>query len=120
MANPFVHIELSTHDLAKAKEFYARLFDWKLEEIPQFNYTMIGVGEGVGGGMMTSPNPSVPSHWLPFVSVDDINAATEKARGLGANVVRGPMEVPGAGWFTIFIDPTGATLGLWQSTSQSG
>jgi len=30
MANPFVHIELQTRDLAKSKDFYSRLFDWKL------------------------------------------------------------------------------------------
>ena len=34
MGNPFVHIELQTKDLAKAKEFYSKLFDWKLEDMP--------------------------------------------------------------------------------------
>lgn len=34
MANPFVHIELQTNDLAKATAFYSRLFDWKLEDLP--------------------------------------------------------------------------------------
>jgi len=36
MANPFVHVELQTNDLAKAKAFYSRLFDWKLEDVPTF------------------------------------------------------------------------------------
>jgi predicted enzyme related to lactoylglutathione lyase len=34
MANPFVHVELMTSDMAKAKAFYSGLFDWKLEDIP--------------------------------------------------------------------------------------
>ncbi len=34
MGNPFVHIELQTKDLAKAREFYSKLFDWKLENMP--------------------------------------------------------------------------------------
>ena len=34
MANPFVHVELNTHDVGKAKEFYGSLFDWKLEDVP--------------------------------------------------------------------------------------
>src|SRR5436309_15165777 len=46
MANPFIHVELSTQDPAKSKEFYTKLFDWKLEEVPQCQYTLIGVGEG--------------------------------------------------------------------------
>jgi predicted enzyme related to lactoylglutathione lyase len=55
MANPFVHVELTTSDTDKAKSFYGALFGWKLEDVemaPGFTYTMIHVGEGTGGGMM--------------------------------------------------------------------
>ncbi len=34
MAKPFVHVELNTTDVAKAKSFYGKLFDWKLEDVP--------------------------------------------------------------------------------------
>ena len=44
MRNPFVHVELSTTDLEKAKPFYQKLFDWTLEDISG-GYTMIKVGE---------------------------------------------------------------------------
>ena len=70
MANPFVHIELQTSDLAKAKDFYSRLFDWKLEDIPapgdEMPYTMINVGEGTGGGMLANPDPKIPPHWQAY------------------------------------------------------
>ena len=52
MANPLVHVESETKDLEKSKIFYKGLFDWKLEEIPGMDYTIINVGEGTGGGMM--------------------------------------------------------------------
>ena len=55
-----------------------------------------------------------PSAWLAYVGVDDIEAATAKAKSLGAQVIREVTEVPGAGWMSIFIDPTGATLALWK------
>ena len=32
MANPFVHVELNTTDVAKAKKFYGDLFAWKLKD----------------------------------------------------------------------------------------
>ena len=67
-----------------------------------------------GGGMMQHPVPGAPSSWLPYVLVDEINAATKKATGLGAKVMRDVTEVPKLGWFSIIIDPTGAPLGLWQ------
>jgi uncharacterized protein len=122
MANPFVHVELNSTDVKAAKSFYGALFGWKLEDMPmgggQF-YTMIGVGEGTGGGMLTHPVPGAPSSWLAYVAVDDIHAATEKARKLGATVMREPIEVMGSGWLSIIVDPTGATLGLWKGTGQS-
>ena len=31
MANPFVHVELNTTDVDKAKKFYGRLFDWQMK-----------------------------------------------------------------------------------------
>lgn len=120
MANPFVHVELNTTDLGKAKTFYGKLFDWKLQDIPMpgGSYTMIDVGEGTGGGMMAHPMPGAPSAWLPYVLVDDIKAATQKATSLGASVKRDVTEVMEMGWLSIIADPTGATLGFWQPKKQ--
>ncbi|HXO90365.1 MAG TPA: VOC family protein, partial [Stellaceae bacterium] len=67
MANPFVHVELATTDPDKAKSFYRSLFDWQLQDMDMgggMSYTMIGVGEGTGGGMMKHPVPGAPSGWL--------------------------------------------------------
>jgi predicted enzyme related to lactoylglutathione lyase len=93
MANPFVHVELNTTDVSKAKSFYGSLFNWNLEDVPM---------------------PGAPSAWLAYVLVDDIAAATKKAKSLGATVMKDVTEVMGMGSLSIVIDPTGAALGLWQ------
>ena len=120
MANPFVHIELSSNDLPGAKTFYSSLFDWKLEDMPMgpgMVYTTIGVGEGTGGGMMPNAVPGTPSFWLAYVNVDDIKAATAKAEQLGGKVMQGVTPVADMGWFSVIVDPSGAALGLWQNKS---
>jgi len=116
MGNPFVHVELNTTDVAKAKGFYGKLFDWKLEDVPMPDgvYTLISVDKGTGGGLMKHPIPGAPSFWLAYVQVDDIGAATKKAKSLGATIKKDVTEVMGMGWLSIIADPTGATLGLWQ------
>jgi len=118
MANPFVQIELQTKDLAKGKDCYAKLFDWKRENIPMSDgvgtYTMINFGEGTGGGMFANPDPKVPPHWLAYIGMEDIQASTNKARELGANVVQDVMEVGGHGKLSVIIDPTGAAFALWK------
>jgi len=116
MGNPFVHVELMSNDVGRAKSFYETLFDWSYQDMPvgDMTYTMVKVGEGTGGGMMQNPIPNAPSAWMAYVGVDDVRASTAKARSLGATVMRDVTEVPGAGWFSIITDPTGAMLGLWQ------
>jgi len=121
MPNSFVHLELNSTDVAKAKTFYSKLFDWKLDNEMQMpdggTYTMVEVqGDGPGGGMMKMPMPGVPSFWLAYVSVDDVATATKKAVSLGAKVIRDVTPVEGMGKFSIIQDPTGAGLGLWEST----
>jgi len=116
MANPFVHVELNTTDVAKAKSFYGKLFGWNLEDVEMEGgaYTMIKVGEGTGGGIIKHPVPGAPSAWLAYVQVDDIGAATQKAKSLGAKVMKDVTEVKGAGSFSVIVDPTGAAVALWQ------
>ena len=127
MANPFVHVELNTTDVDKAKKFYGQLFDWKLEDVAmgpggppgllasEGRYTMIKPGTGTGGGMLKQPVPGAPSFWLAYVAVDDVAASTQKAKSLGAKIMLDVTEVPGAGWMSVIIDPVGAALGLWKS-----
>lgn len=116
MSNAFVHVELNTTNVDAAKAFYGGLFAWTLEDIPMGDstYTFIKVGSGTGGGIMKHPVPGAPSAWLAYVQVDDIKAATAKAKSLGATIMTDVTEVMGMGWLSILIDPTGAALGLWQ------
>ena len=118
MGNAFVHAELNTTDVGKAKTFYGKLCEWKLEDMPMaggMDYTVIGVGEGTGGGIMKQMIPGAASDWMPYVGVADIKASTEKARSLGATILKDVTEVPDMGWLSIFKDPTGALIGLWQT-----
>jgi predicted enzyme related to lactoylglutathione lyase len=108
MPNPFVHVELHTKDVPKAKEFYSKLFGWKLSDMPmpggQGSYTMVDVGEGTGGGMFQNPDPNVPPHWLAYVGVDDVATSTRRAK-----------EVGDFGRMSVLRDPTGAHIALWQA-----
>jgi predicted enzyme related to lactoylglutathione lyase len=115
MSNPFVHIELMTPDVGKAKAFYGKLLNWKLEDapIPGMDYTMIRVGDGVGGGMMKNPMPGGGAVWVPYVDVDDLRASTDKAKSLGGKVHKDSVDID-FGVFSIVEDPTGAMIGLWK------
>ncbi|MDH5327294.1 MAG: VOC family protein [Gammaproteobacteria bacterium] len=119
MGNPFCHIELMSQDRSGSAEFYGRLFDWELVNMPMQNtdqpYTMINVGEGTGGGMMQHPEADQPSAWYPYVGVSDVAATIKQALALGATVIKDKSEVPEHGWYGVIADPNGAVIGLWEN-----
>lgn len=117
MPNPFCHVELSTGDVAASKRFYKSLFKWKVKTLGKDmgGYTTIDVSGGVGGGMMQKMMPEQPTAWMPYVQVDSVKKTIEKARKLGADVKVEYMEIPGGmGAFGVFVDPSGAGLGVWE------
>ncbi len=111
----FAHIELSTDDLAKAKKFYKSVFDWNLADLPEMGYTMINVGSGTGGGMTKKQMPEQPTAWLPYVQVDDVKKTIAKAAKGGARVVVAYQDIGNMGAIGVFVDPSGAALGVWQA-----
>ena len=82
MPNPFVHIELASSDVGRAKSFYASLFDWKLvdRDMGNMTYTMIEVGQGTGGGMMQHPMQGAPSAWIPYAQVQDVQDGNAESK----------------------------------------
>lgn len=116
MPNPFVHLELTTPDTSAAKAFYSAMFGWTFHDMTMEDgniYSSFRPDSGPGGGIFTMPG--VPTDWLPYIGVDDIHAATQKAVSLGAKVMKDSVEVPTMGWFSILLDPTGACIAIWQS-----
>lgn len=120
MNNVFCHVELSTDDPAKAKEFYGALFNWKLQDMDMggMTYTGIDTGAKPGGGMQKKPMPEAPTAWLTYVHVEDVAATLEKATQLGGTVVVPKTPIPNMGFFGIIVDPTGASIGVWEGTME--
>ena len=114
MPHPFVHIELATDDVPRAKAFYANLFGWKMTDLPM-EYTLFATGKEPGGGIFKRP-PEAPAGWTVYVGVADAAATLERARKLGATVVQGRTPIsPEFGHFAVLQDPTGAVLCLHEA-----
>jgi predicted enzyme related to lactoylglutathione lyase len=111
---PIVHLELHTGDVSAARDYYLRLCGWSTQPVPTGNgpYQAMDVGNGgVGGGIVQCGTPR--ALWLPYVEVDRVDSATERARDLGARVLLPPREGP-AGWRSVVRSATGAELAFWQ------
>jgi uncharacterized protein len=122
--NTFGWAELNARGLDKAIPFYTQLFGWTTKTSPlgdgQGDYTEFQVdGESILGALEMNPGipAEVPSYWMVYFNVDDVDAAYQKALGLGAHEMLAPQEFPG-GRFAIINDPQGAMFGLLKSSPQ--
>jgi predicted enzyme related to lactoylglutathione lyase len=113
VAHPVVHLELHTGDLPGARAAYAELCGWRSERVHtrSGSYLALGLGERFGGGIVECGTPR--PMWLPYVQVDEIGVAAERARELGATVLLEPREGP-AGWRTVVSVPAGGQIAFWQ------
>ncbi len=116
--------ELNSRGLEAAVPFYSAVFGWATRTVPmgegQPPYTQFLLGgEPVAGGMAMNPMvpAEVPSYWLVYFAVDDVDASFRKAIELGAREMLGPQDFP-SGRFAIVADPQGAVLGLHRATSR--
>ena len=122
MANGFAHLELTTTDLTAAKKFYAKLFDWKLKDMPMGpgqTYTLLDTGAVPGGGMQNKPMPDAPTQWLAYVEVADVKKCIAKAEKAGAKIMVPFMDIGSNGSLGIFSDPQGVMLGVWTPAAKA-
>jgi len=108
--------ELFATELEPALFFYADLFGWTkgdaLDMGPMGVYQLFSHNDVPIGGMMRRP-PSVPAcFWNYYFNVDGIEAAAERVKAAGGQIVSGPMEVPGGSWILQGMDPQGAMFAL--------
>jgi predicted enzyme related to lactoylglutathione lyase len=110
--------ELMTTDAPAAMRFYSEVFGWQPSETMDMGemgkYHMFNRPHGMIGGMMNkSPDMAdVPPYWAIYFLVDGIDAAVERVKANGGQILNGPMEVPGGDWVVNAMDPQGAAFSL--------
>ena len=111
--DPVVHLELHTANVVGASALYSELCGWlpELVETGAGRYLTFEFGTALAAGIVeTGVHRPL---WLPYVEVECIHEATERARRLGAAVAVEPREGP-AGWRSVVSTPVGGELAFWQ------
>ena len=122
-AGTYGWVELSSRGLGKAAEFYAAVFGWTTRTVPIGEgrpYTEFWLGDTrVAGGVDMNPMmpPEVPSYWMAYFLVEDVDASFRKAIAAGAQEMVAPVDFSG-GRFAILGDPQGASFGLLKRTQR--
>lgn len=108
--------ELNTSDLASAKAFYGRHFDFEFNESmdmgPMGEYGFIDHHGQRVGAVMQRQDERQPALWLFYVGVPSVSAAARAIAANGGTVLMGPHQVPTGEWIAVATDPAGAGFGV--------
>jgi len=108
--------ELYAGDLEADFAFYAAMFGWTKGEVfdmgPMGPYQLFDTPDGRTGGMMKKPDQVPTPAWVYYFRVGQIEAAAERVKAAGGQVIMGPMEVPDGSWVLQATDPQGAYFAL--------
>jgi predicted enzyme related to lactoylglutathione lyase len=118
----FVWFELVSRDAKKAQAFYGEVLGWKVQPFPMgaFTYEMIYTGttaDTMIGGYAAPKSDRQPSHWISYVSVEDVDATAKAAAANGGKVVEAPFDLPGVGRSARIADPQGAELCVFKNAT---
>ena len=117
VAGTFCWNELYTDHPEKSVAFYeaiGNLRDKPMDMGPMGTYHVLESFGKSRAGIMKSPMPGIPQHWMPYVQVANVDQTIAKAKRLGCDVKLAGMDAPGVGRFGVFIDPQGSSLGVLQ------
>lgn len=113
-AGTFHWNELHTSDPARAVRFYkdALGYSARAEDMgPVGTYHVLEQSGAPRAGVMKAQGPA-PTMWLPYVAVDDADAASARASRLGGKVLSPPEDIPNIGRFAVLADDAGAVFAV--------
>jgi len=114
--------ELLALDWEKALAFYGELFGWQKANADigkMGTYQLFSAGRQTIGGMLNKPSMIPVPFWLYYFNISDIDAAAQRVKARGGQILDGPLEVPGDSWIVQCTDPQGAIFGLEGKRSRN-
>jgi predicted enzyme related to lactoylglutathione lyase len=114
-------LDVTTPDLAAAKEFYAGLLGWTFTEgYEQFGGYCLAEVEGIAAAGMAPAMEGVPPTWTLYFASEDTRATADAVKAAGGSLLSEVMDIGDSGTRVVAADPSGAAFGVWQAKEMSG
>ena len=110
--------DLTVDDAERVRDFYAAVAGWEPEGVSMGDYSDFNMkaasGKAIAGVChKRGENSDLPSQWLMYVTVADLEKSISEVERLGGEIVAGPRGLAG-GRFAVVKDPAGAVIALWR------
>ena len=109
------HVEIPTTNLDKSKVFYNKVLGWDFKPFGN-GYLLFNNHKGTMVGLRKVDEVSKGESTVFHVSMPDIDSILKKAKENGGAVKRNKTVIPAMGWYALFNDLDGNTIGLYQKS----
>jgi predicted enzyme related to lactoylglutathione lyase len=110
------YLAIPARDVARSAAFYQAVFGWELRGDPDAPSFSDGTGHVIGH-WRTDLEPAGEAGVRPYVYVQDLAAALDRAAAQGAEVVEPYAE--GSLRIAVIRDPAGNAIGIWTGPARS-
>lgn len=113
-------IDLSVPAAGPLRDFYSAVTGWKTSEVDMGGYSDYCMNTPAEGSAVAGichargPNEGLPSQWLIYITVADVEASAAEAQKRGGKLLRPVKDMGSHGRFCVIQDPAGAVAGLYQ------
>ena len=119
--NRVVHFEIHASNPDQLAAFYAKVFGWKVNHLPELDYWLLdtGDGDGINGGLLRrrgapATNGQPVNAYVCSLGVKSVDESFRAALASGATEALPKQAIPGVGYQAYIKDPDGNIVGLHQ------
>jgi len=112
--------DLTVPNADEVRDFYSSVVGWMAAPVEMGDYQdysmMSESSEQPIAGVChkRGSNKNLPSQWLIYITVEDLDASIKSCNELGGSVVDGPRSMGGGARYCVIRDPAGAVAALYQ------
>lgn len=123
-----MHFEIPADNVERAQKFYSKVFGWKINPMPEMDYTILQTVDldqktmmpkevgAINGGMFKRKESD--DSVMVTIGVDDIDQALKGIEKAGGKTVTKKTSVGDMGFTAYFKDTEGNIVGLWQNAEE--
>lgn len=114
-------LDLTVANAPAIRDFYARVVGWTVTPLSMGDYDDF-VMNASGTGAPTAgichaqgKNAGVPTAWLMYITVADLDASLVECAAAGGRLIAAPRSAGGTARFAVIEDPSGAAVALYDA-----
>lgn len=113
-----VWTDLTVPDAEHIRHFYQEVVGWQADAVDMEGYNDFSMNTSDGtttAGICHArgSNASLPSQWLIYIVVEDVDESAEKVEAMGGKILSPPQNMGVHGRYCVIQDPAGAVAALF-------